>query len=74
TGVSTIYSENVIRVSGKTIISENAGNIHVYNLAGSKVLSAATEGRLETTLAKGLYLVKFVDNSGNSTSTKININ
>lgn len=73
TGLNNLTT-NSLRVSGKTIISENAGNIHVYNLAGSEVLSATTEGRLETSLTKGLYLVKFVDNSGISTSTKININ
>ena len=73
TGLNNL-ANNPLRVSGKTIISENAGNIHVYNLAGSEVLSATTEGRLETSLTKGLYLVKFVDNSGISTSTKININ
>ena len=69
-----LYSENMIKVAGKTIITENAGNIRIYSLAGSEVLSAATEGQLDTNLPKGMYMIKFVDKSGITSSIKASIN
>lgn len=74
TGLSILYSENAVRFSGKTIITDNPGKIQIYNLAGSEVLNAPTDGRFETSLTHGLYLVKFIDKSGITYSSKININ
>ncbi len=73
TGFNNISSSE-IRIAGKTVITDNPGKIQIYNLAGSEVLNAPTNGRFETSLTKGLYLVKFVNNSGKTYSSKININ
>lgn len=74
TGINDINLNNSIKISYKTIITENAGNIRIYSLAGSEVLNVATEGRLDTNLPKGMYLIKFVDKSGKTSTTKANIN
>jgi len=50
-------------------------NVEVYNLVGQKVLSvqATTDMQVVNTkdLAKGMYLVKAIDNKGVSYSQKI---
>ncbi|HRZ97845.1 MAG TPA: hypothetical protein P5084_09820 [Paludibacter sp.] len=74
TGLGLLYSENMIRTAGKTILTENAGNISVYNLVGSEVLRASTQGQLETALPKGIYMIKFVDKVGNTSSAKVQLN
>jgi len=74
TGLNALYSENAVKISGKSILTDRPGKIQIYNLAGSEVLNAPTDGRFETSLNRGLYLVKFIDNSGITYSSKININ
>lgn len=62
-----------ILVLGKTILTEGEGNLKVYNLSGSELLSSYTNGKMETSLNKGIYLVRFISNNGNTYSNKIQI-
>ena len=55
----------------KTIITNETGWVKVYNLAGAEVLSSFSNGFLETTLDKGLYLVKFTSQRGNGSVAKL---
>lgn len=73
TGIDNVNTTN-FRISGKSIITHEPGNLRIYNLAGSEVLSAATEGRLDTNLDKGMYLIKFVDNTGKTSALKVQLN
>ncbi len=73
TGIDNVNTTN-FRISGKSIITDEPGNLRIYNLAGSEVLSAATEGRLDTNLDKGMYLIKFVDNTGKTSALKVQLN
>jgi len=73
TGLNNISNVD-LKISGKSILTDRPGKIQIYNLAGSEVLNAPTDGRFETSLNRGLYLVKFIDNSGITYSSKININ
>ncbi|MDD4971477.1 MAG: T9SS type A sorting domain-containing protein [Paludibacter sp.] len=75
TGVKQIQrNSNNITATGNTIITSESGSLKVYNLAGKEVLSSKTEGKLTTTLSKGLYLVRFVSNEGNVKSAKVELN
>ena len=73
TGLGLLYSDNMIKLVGKSILTENSGSICVYNLNGAEVLNARTQGQLETNLSNGIYLVKFVDKLGNTSTAKISI-
>ena len=73
TGLDNINTTN-IRISGKSIITDVPGNLRIYNLAGSEVLTSATEGRFETNLTKGMYLINFVDNAGKISALKVQLN
>lgn len=55
----------------KSIITNETGWVKVYNLAGAEVLSSVTDGRLETSLNKGLYLVHFTSQRGLVSSAKL---
>jgi hypothetical protein len=70
TGTNLLYDENSLRVSGKNILTNQAGTIRIYNLAGSEILKQETSGTIETNLPKGLYLIKFSDLQGRSVSLK----
>ena len=74
TGLNDININNIIKVAGKSIITENEGSIRIFNLAGAEVLNAPTQGRLQTNLPKGLYMIKFIDKSGITSTTKANLN
>lgn len=73
TGIDKLNTTN-FRISGKSIITDVPGNLHIYNLAGSEVMSGVTEGQFETNLAKGLYMIKFVDNAGKTSALKVQLN
>ena len=73
TGFDKVNTTN-FRISGKSIITDVPGNLHIYNLAGSEVMSGVTEGQFETNLAKGLYMIKFVDNAGKTSALKVQLN
>jgi hypothetical protein len=73
TGIDKVNTTN-FRISGKSIITDVPGNLYIYNLAGSEVMSGVTEGQFETNLAKGLYMIKFVDNAGKTSALKVQLN
>jgi hypothetical protein len=74
TGVQQVEmdSKNITTIE-KSILTNQAGNIKVYNLTGAEILSARTEGKLQTSLSKGLYLVRFVGVDGKVESAKVEI-
>ncbi|MFT3753732.1 MAG: T9SS type A sorting domain-containing protein [Paludibacter sp.] len=63
-----------IAANGNSIITNEAGSLKVYDLAGIEVLASLTNGKLETSLQKGLYLVRFISNNGKISSSKVLIN
>jgi len=67
TNAHTIYAEN------KTIISNTSGQLKVYSLSGVEVLSAKIEGKLQTQLSSGLYIVRLIDNDGINSVAKIQL-
>jgi len=80
-GTGAIYSgipqvekdSNGITAVGKTIITQQSGSLKVFSLSGAEVLSAKTEGRLETSLLKGAYLIRFVGIDGKVQSSKVEL-
>ena len=74
-GVNQIERNSTnITATGNTIVTTESGSLKVYNLAGKEVLSAKTDGKLSTSLSKGLYLVRFVGTEGTVKSAKVQIN
>lgn len=69
-----VSNENKIFAMGKNILTEGEGNVTVYSMSGSEVLSSVTNGKIETTLNKGAYIVRFISKEGRSYSGKIQIN
>ena len=62
-----------ISAFGKTILTRQSGSLKVFSLSGSEVMSSKTDGKLETTLSKGLYMVRFVGVDGKVESAKVEI-
>ncbi len=73
TGVKNIVANSNIKAINKTIVTNEVGNIKVFSFAGKEVLSAKSEGTIETSLNSGLYLVRFVSENGQVSSAKIEI-
>jgi hypothetical protein len=72
TSVSQVnFNGNGISSFGKTIVTNGLGNVKVFNLAGSEMMNAKTTGKLETSLQKGLYLVRFIGTDGKTVSGKV---
>lgn len=71
TGVKNPSVDNNIWTNGKNILTQQKGMLKVYNLSGAELISAQTEGSLATTLAKGVYLVRFNGNDGSTNASKI---
>lgn len=59
---------------GKTIVTSGLGEVEVFDLTGKKVMSKVSNGRLNTTLQHGLYIVRFKDNNGKIVAAKVSIN
>ncbi len=72
-GVKNLYDNHNIYVSGKDIVTNHAGNLKIYTLAGNEVVSTYTEGRFATDLNTGLYIVSFTDLNGLVSSVKIQV-
>jgi hypothetical protein len=80
-GIGAIYSglsqvkgnNNNIFAFGKTIITNESGSLKVFNLAGAEMMNAKTTGKLETSLQKGLYLVRLTSSNGQVTNGKVQI-
>ena len=70
-GVKNPSVDNNIWMNGKNIMTQQKGMLKVYNLSGAELISAQTEGSLATTLAKGVYLVRFNGNDGSTNASKI---
>ncbi|HET9571865.1 MAG TPA: hypothetical protein VFP20_10705 [Bacteroidales bacterium] len=62
-----------IKVVGKTVHTNSAGILTVYNLIGSEMLSSKTQGVLKTALNSGIYLVRFRGVDGKTAFGKIAI-
>jgi len=72
TGISQVNKDNNgISSFGKTIVTNGLGNVKVFNIAGSEMMNAKTNGKLETSLQKGLYLVRFIGADGKTVSGKV---
>lgn len=64
---------NNIYASGKSVYTNESGNLTIYNLSGAEVLTTKTIGKFETSLSKGMYLVKFISDNGFISSGKIQL-
>lgn len=62
---------HIIYADNKTIYSNASGQLKVYALSGTEVISANTEGKLKTQLNSGLYIVRLVDNDGVSSLCQV---
>jgi The GLUG motif len=71
TALTSLNASNKIYVIGKTIVSNETGNINIYNLQGAQLMQANGVKRLNTTLSAGIYLVYFSNPDGNQTIQKI---
>lgn len=75
TGNKSIEANRIlISTIGKSIVTNEVGVLKIFNLSGSEILSAQTNGKLETTLNKGMYLVRFVSIDGKVSTGKIQFN
>ena len=73
-GLSQVNKDNNgISFFGKTIVTDEPGSLKVFNLAGAEMMNAKTTGKLETSLQNGLYLVRFVSETGKTSSAKIKL-
>jgi len=64
---SKIYADN------NTIMTPQAGNIRVYSLTGAELINSNTNGRFNSQLSAGMYLLRFTDKSGAVSSAKLMI-
>ena len=62
---------NNIRLAGKSIVTDCAGTLSVFNLTGTEILSQPTNGNFETNLTNGMYIVRFVNAQGIKSTAKI---
>ena len=72
-GVKNIVANSNIKAINKSIVTNEVGSLKVYSFAGKEVLSAKSEGTIETNLNSGYYLVRFVSENGQVSSAKIEI-
>jgi hypothetical protein len=74
TGLSTArLTDGSVSSFGKTIKTDGSGQLALYNLLGKEVLSARTNGQLETSLNNGLYIARFTGDDGNTTTGKVRL-
>jgi hypothetical protein len=71
-GIST-PAEAKIYADNKTIVTPVEGNIRVYSLTGAELINATSNGRYNSQLSAGMYLVHFTDQSGAVSSAKLMI-
>lgn len=67
-------SVNEIRAFSNTIITSGPGSVQVYDISGRKIISQDTNGRLDTSLRNGIYLVRYQDNNGKVVIGKVGVN
>lgn len=63
--------QHQIYAAHNAIFTGVAGSLKLYTLSGSEVLSAQTTGKYPVQLNKGLYLVRFTDDNGAVSSSKV---
>lgn len=68
------YNDGSIRTSGRTILTDHAGTLKIYNASGHELKSVYTNGVHEFQHDKGFFLVKFIADSGQVSSTKVILN
>ena len=74
TGVNKLKApDNAIRSYRNMIITEAPGSLKVYDITGRNVLNHITNGRLETSLRTGIYIVRFEDVNGHVSTGKISL-
>ena len=71
TGIDFGEDKNKINVSGKSVLLSESGEIHLYNLQGKELISKSNTKTLNTNLASGLYVVRFITNEGQRIVKKI---
>ncbi|MDD3078014.1 MAG: T9SS type A sorting domain-containing protein [Paludibacter sp.] len=68
------YSENlIIFAKNKKVICSESGNIQIFNIQGSQIISVEDAKSVNTNLSSGLYIVKFTNHSGTRKIQKITI-
>ncbi|MDX9749052.1 MAG: T9SS type A sorting domain-containing protein [Paludibacter sp.] len=73
-GLNGIFGERrEIVVTGNEIITNAVGQLKVYSLSGTELISALVDGSYTTNLNNGLYIVRFTDTKGTVSSAKIQI-
>jgi hypothetical protein len=70
-GLSSINVDKDIYASGKTIVTGRQGTARIFNITGQEVISAQVKGQLKTDLNTGIYIVRFTDEAGKTTSAKV---
>ena len=71
--IHTPTISNFVTAVGNAIIASEVGDMEVYNLQGARVIVAHNVNRLSTSLSRGLYVVRFINNSGKQIIQKIAI-
>ena len=71
TALNELNVSSTLSVIGNTIIASEVGNMEVYNLLGTKLLQAKEVSKLNTNLTNGLYVVRFTNHNGQSTTKKL---
>ena len=61
---------SIVSVQGKTIFVSEVGTIQIYNLQGKKLVEANKANQLITNFDKGLYIVRFTNETGECISRK----
>lgn len=70
TAVENATATSSLVVVEKNIVSSEKGEITVYNLQGKQLLSAKNVSNLKTNLTNGLYLVRFINQNGQTVNRK----
>lgn len=73
TGLHDVSNHHNIHVNANTIITGEAGQLKVYSLSGTELVSVLVDGSYTSNLNNGLYIVRFTDTQGTVSSAKIQI-
>lgn len=70
-GVEDHTVANSIVANGNTLIANQNGHVNVYSITGNEILSQPIFGSLETGLKNGMYIVRFTDENGKNSVSKV---
>lgn len=62
---------DIVSVQGKTIFVTEVGKIQIYNLQGKMLVEANNVSQLVTNLDKGIYIVRFTNEKGQTIIRKV---